>query len=139
MKIRRIISIALAVLMLMSVFTVAASAAEADLSGTGYSNQSYLENYAAQAAKEKNLGATYTPSATTFKVWAPEATSVMVKMFTTGTDAESGAAVLGTSAMTYDSTSGIWSLTKSGDLKNTYYTYRGTRNGVVSETVDPYA
>ena len=79
MKIRRIISIALAVLMLMSVFTVAASAAEADLSGTGYSNQSYLENYATKAAAEKNLGATYTPSATTFKVWAPEATSVMVK------------------------------------------------------------
>ena len=139
MKIRRIISIALALLMLMSVFTVAASAAEADLSGTGYSNQSYLENYAKEAAKVTDLGATYTPTATTFKVWAPEATSVMVKMFTTGTDAESGAAVLGTSAMTYNSTTGIWSLTKSGDLKNTYYTYLVTRNGVVSETVDPYA
>ena len=139
MKIRRIISIALAVLMLTSVFTVAASAAEADLSGTGYSNQSYLENYAKEAAKVTDLGATYTPTATTFKVWAPEATSVMVKMFTTGTDAESGAAVLGTSAMTYNSTTGIWSLTKTGDLKNTYYTYLVTRNGVVSETVDPYA
>ena len=86
MKIRRIISVALAVLMLMSVFTVAASAAEADLSGTGYSNQSYLESYAKEAAKVTDLGATYTPTATTFKVWAPEATSVQVKMFTTGTD-----------------------------------------------------
>ena len=139
MKIRRIISVVLAVLMLSSLLTVAASAADADLAGTGYANQSYLETYAAQAAKESGLGYTYTPTATTFKVWAPEATSVMVKMFTTGTDAESGAAVLGTSAMTYNSTTGIWSLTKSGDLKNTYYTYLVTRNGVVSETVDPYA
>ena len=139
MKIRRIISVVLAVLMLTSLFTVAASAADADLAGTGYANQSYLENYATQAAKANDLGATYTPTATTFKVWAPEATSVMVKMFTTGTDAESGAAVLGTSAMTYDSTTGIWSLTKSGDYKNTYYTYLVTRDGVVNETVDPYA
>ena len=100
MKIRRIISIALAVLMLMSVFTVAASAAEADLSGTGYSNQSYLENYAAQAAKEKNLGATYTPSATTFKVWAPTASNVQLKRYKTGSDSESGAGVIETKAMT---------------------------------------
>ena len=139
MKIRRIISVVLTVLMLMSVFTVAASAADADLADTGYANQTYLETYAAQAAKETGLGATYTPTATTFKVWAPEATSVMVKMFTTGTDAESGAAVLGTAAMNYNSTTGIWSLTKSGDLKNVYYTYLVTRSGVVSETVDPYA
>ena len=139
MKIRRIISVVLAVLMLTSVFTVAASAADVDLSGSGYANQTYLETYAAQAAKESGLGVTYTPTATTFKVWAPEATSVMVKRFTTGTDAESGAKVLGTDAMTYNSTTGIWSLTKSGDLKNTYYTYLVNRSGVTSETVDPYA
>ena len=139
MKIRRIISVVLTVLMLMSVFTVAASAAEADLAESGYANQTYLENYATKAAAANDLGATYTPTATTFKVWAPEASSVQVKMFTTGTDAESGAAVLGTSAMTYDSTTGIRSLTKTGDLKNTYYTYLVTRSGVVSETVDPYA
>ena len=139
MKIRRFISVALAVIMMLSMFTVAASAAEADFAGTGAANQSYLESYAQQAANESGLGVTYTPSATTFKVWAPEATSVMVKMFTTGTDAESGAAVLGTDPMTYNSTTGIWTLTKSGDLKNTYYTYLVDRNGTVNETVDPYA
>ena len=139
MKIRRIVSIVLAVLMLVSVCITAASAADADLAETGYANQSYLENYATEAAKVSGLGATYTKSATTFKVWAPEAESVMVKMFTTGTDAESGAATIGTYAMTYDSTTGIWSLTKSGDYKDKYYTYLVSRNGVVSETVDPYA
>jgi len=140
MKIRRIISVVLTVLMLVSVFSVAASAADTELAETGYANQSYLENeYASKAKSESGLGATYTKNATTFKVWAPEANSVMVKLFTTGTDTESGAAVIGTSAMTYDSSTGIWSLTKAGDLKNTYYTYLVDRNGVVSEAVDPYA
>ena len=139
MKISRIISVVLAVLMLMSALTVAASAADADLASTGYANQTYLETYAAKAAQVNDLGATYTAAATTFKVWAPEASSVMVKLFATGTDAESGAAVLGTTAMTYDSTTGIWTLTKSGDLKNKYYTYLVERDGVVNETVDPYA
>ena len=139
MKIRRVISVLLAVLMLMSLFTVAASAAEQDIADTGATNASYLENYATKAANENNLGATYTPTATTFKVWAPEATAVMVKLFATGTDAESGAAALGTTAMTCDSTTGIWSVTMTGDLKNKYYTYLVERNGVVNEAVDPYA
>ena len=139
MKIRRLISVVLAAIMLVSMFSVAASAAEADIAGTGYANQSYLENYASKAVNESNLGATYTPTATTFKVWAPEADSVMVKLYATGTDTESGAAALGTFAMAYDSATGIWSLSKSGDLKNKYYTYIVNRNGVASETVDPYA
>ena len=139
MKIRRLISIVLAVLMLTSLFTVAASAADTDLASTGYANQQYLEDYARQAANENNLGAVYTPTATTFKVWAPEASSVMVKLYATGTDAESGAAALGTSAMTYDSSTGIWSLTKTGDLKNKYYTYIVDRDGTANETIDPYA
>ena len=139
MKMRRIISVILTVLMVASLFSVAASAAEADIAETGTTNRNYLENYASAAASETGLGATYTPSATTFKVWAPEASSVMVKRYATGTDTESGAATLGTTAMTYNSTSGIWSLTLTGDHKNEYYTYIVDRNGVANEAVDPYA
>ncbi len=140
MKIRRIISVVLAVLMLVSMFTMAASAAEQDIAETGAANANYLENYAKAAVNSgEKLGAVYSKSSTTFKVWAPEAESVMVKLFATGTDAESGAAALGTSAMTYNSSTGIWTLTKSGDLKDKYYTYLVSRNGVVKETVDPYA
>ncbi|MBQ6499344.1 MAG: type I pullulanase, partial [Ruminococcus sp.] len=140
MKIRRMISVVLAVLMLASLFTVAASAADSDVAETGAANSSYLENYAKAAVESgETLGAVYTPAATTFKVWAPEAESVMVKMFTTGTDAESGASTVGTFPMTYNSSTGIWTLTKSGDFKDKYYTYLVTRSGVVKETVDPYA
>ena len=140
MKSRRIISIILAVVLTLSVVTVSASAYQADLSASGYYNQNYLEDsFASKAYNEKNLGCTYTKNATTFKVWAPEATGVSVKLFTTGTDAESGAAVLGANAMTYNSTTGVWSLTLNGDYKNKYYTYVVDRNGVISETQDPYA
>ncbi len=139
MKMRRIISVILTVLMLASVFSVAASAAEVDTADTGTTNRTYLENYATTAANETDFGANYSASGTTFKVWAPEATSVMVKRYATGTDAESGAATLGTTPMTYNSTTGIWTLTLAGDHKNEYYTYIVNRNGVAQEAVDPYA
>ena len=139
MKSRRLLSLLLVALLLISTMSVAASAYEADIAESGYYNQSYLENYAAQAYNETGLGCTYTPSASTFKVWAPEATSVSVKLYTTGTDAESGAAVKGATPMTYNKTSGVWSLTLNGDYKNMYYTYIVDRNGSISETQDPYA
>ena len=139
MKLRRIISFLLVAMLLVSAVPFAASAQEADLSETGYANQNYLENYASAAYNETGLGCTYSPSSTTFKVWAPEATGVNVKLYATGTDAESGAAVLGAKAMTYNSTTGVWSLTLTGDYKNTYYTYVVDRGGVIKETQDPYA
>ena len=139
MKLRRIISFLLVALLLTSALPVVASAHDEDIAATGYYNQNYLETYASAAFSEKGLGCTYTPSATTFKVWAPEANSVQVKLYTTGTDAESGAAVIGTENMTYNSTTGIWSKTLSGDHKDQYYTYIVNRGGIISETQDPYA
>ena len=139
MKLRRIISFVLAAMLMLSVVSIAASAGQADLASTGYYNQNYLEDYASAAYNETGLGAVYTPDRTTFKVWAPEATSVQIKLYTTGTDAESGAAVIGTEKMTYNSVTGIWSATLEGDHKNEYYTYIVNRNNVIAETQDPYA
>ena len=139
MKSRKIISVLLAVMLLVSTVSIAAQAYDTDLAETGYYNQSYLENYASKAASESGYGCTYTKSKTTFKVWAPEATEVSVKRYATGTDAESGAAVLGTDKMTYNSTTGNWTLTLNGDHKNEYYTYIVDRKGIIKETQDPYA
>lgn len=92
-----------------------------------------------------DLGATYTPESTTFKVWAPTASEVKVNLFATGSDEEEGAENLGTTALTYDATSGIWSTTISGDLKNKYYTYSITAENVTGtatttkETQDVYS
>ncbi|MBQ8860635.1 MAG: type I pullulanase [Ruminococcus sp.] len=139
MKLRSIISSILVVMILLSSVSFAISAAEIDAAQTGYHNESYLEDYAQKAKNEQGLGVTYTKSATTFKVWSPTATAVMVKLYSTGSDAESGAKVLGTHSMKKNATTGVWSLTLDGDYKDIYYTYLLTIDGSTSETQDPYA
>ncbi len=86
-----------------------------------------------------DLGAVYTPSSTTFKVWSPTASEVKLNLYATGSDDEDGAKTLDSSAMNYDSSNGVWSITVEGDLKDTYYTYSITNNGTTNEVVDIYA
>ena len=100
-----------------------------------YSEMSALDQYAYGG---DDLGATYTKSATTFKVWSPTASKVQIKRYKTGSDSEAGAGVIETKDMTKQS-QGIWSITISGDLAGTYYTYLVTNNGVTKEAVDIYA
>ena len=86
-----------------------------------------------------DLGANYTPAATTFKLWAPTAAAVTVELFATGTDEEPGARHLGGHALTWER-EGVWSLTLEGDWKNTYYLYHlQFHDGRTTEAVDPYA
>lgn len=91
------------------------------------------------AYKGNDLGAVYTPQSTTFKVWAPTAAQVKLKLYTTGSDAESDAQVISEQEMDYSAENGIWSLKANGNLKNVYYTYLVTANGTTNETVDIYA
>ncbi len=92
-----------------------------------------------------DLGATYTKEQTTFRVWAPTASSVSLKRYKPGRDSEAGAGDLGTTEMTKLTdtdgswTNGVWTATITGDLKNTYYTYMITTDGTTRETVDLYA
>ena len=100
-----------------------------------YSEMSALDRYAYSG---NDLGATYSKSSTTFKVWAPTASKVQIKRYKTGSDTETGAGIIETKDMTKQS-QGVWSVTISGDLKNTYYTYLVTVDGTTRETVDIYA
>ena len=50
-----------------------------------YSEMSALDQYAYGG---DDLGATYTKSATTFKVWSPTASKVQIKRYKTGSDSE---------------------------------------------------
>lgn len=142
MKFRKMISFALAAIMASSAATIAANAITVDNEQVGYGsyyNGSYLESYASAAYNESDLGAAYSSASTTFKTWSPEASSVKVKLYTTGSDSESGASVIGTYDLTKNSTTGVWSTTVSGDLKNKYYTYLVTVNGSTKETQDVYS
>lgn len=83
-----------------------------------------------------DLGATWTKDATTFRVWAPTAESVKVKLYKTGS--ASNNTLIEELEMTAD-VNGTWVATKSGDLNGTFYTYEVTINGTKTEACDPYA
>ena len=128
---RKATSFIMSALLSMSVFSVAVPL---QASAVSYSDMSALDAYAYSGS---DLGANYSKTSTTFKVWAPTATKVQIKRYTTGSDDEAGASVIETKDMTKGN-QGIWSITISGDLNGTYYTYLVTANGTTNETVDIY-
>ena len=100
-------------------------------------------SYDAQNAYDgTDLGCTYTKEKTTFKVWSPLATEVVLCRYTTGSDDSKKEAVepkkIGEVKMTKGD-KGVWSCTVEGDIVNTYYTYKVTANGKTNEAVDIYA
>ncbi|MGN0441502.1 MAG: hypothetical protein ACI4FO_02230 [Acutalibacteraceae bacterium] len=131
MKVRRLSAILLSVIMAGSAVVSAGAVTREDVS-SGYTNQS--SSYATYSGSD--LGANYSKASTTFKVWAPSASSVMLKMYKTGSDDETGAGVIGTKDMSKDSSTGVWSVTASGDLNGVYYTYLVTVDGKTNETQD---
>lgn len=80
-----------------------------------------------------DLGATYTPAATTFKLWAPMASQVKLVTFT---DEQRNGQVI---TPMNRGINGTWALTVNGDLKNVYYEYLVTNLGATQVAVDPYA
>ena len=132
MKLKRIMSVVLAALMMTSAIAV------------GTITSSAATNIYEEAAHKidnefrydgNDLGATYTPEETTFKVWAPTATKCTLNLYATGSDGEEGAKDLGTSEMTKDEKTGIFSVTVPGDLKNVYYTYTITAKSIATAAV----
>lgn len=100
-----------------------------------YATNTFDSNYDAQNAYSGNdLGCTYTKEKTTFKVWSPLATKVVLCRYQKG----DGDNVIENIDMTKGD-KGVWSVTVSGDIVNTYYTYKVTANGKTQEAVDIYA
>ena len=102
------------------------------------SDVTYAHELDKQAYDGDDLGAVYKKSQTTFKVWAPTAQRVAVKLYATGSSEEEGAQDISTTAMKKGK-NGVWSLTIKGDKKNLYYTYLITNDGVTTETADVYS
>ena len=122
-------------------------AEELDLSATyrvsieGYGEQNVLpidifdsayfaENYHYDGT---DLGAVIKGDTTTFKVWAPTASKVVLNLFDNGTD---GAAYKSVEMVKGDK--GVWSHTEECG-HGTYYTYSVTTAVGTQEAVDPYA
>jgi len=144
--VKRLLSLLLtiAVLSTMALSTVVAADNGNASTGAAFYNQ---DKYANQVYNGDDLGFTYTPEATTWKVWSPAAEKVQLKLYTTGTDRENGAKVIGTYDLTKDAnfaSNGVWAVTLEGDYENVYYTYLVTvadthGDVVTNETQDIYS
>ncbi len=119
-----------------------ASTANADLKIATASNK--FDSFDAKwAYTATDLGATYAPTATTLRVWAPTATSVKVISYgksgnnATAPQVTTYTMARGTVANTSDltkNTIGVWSVTIPGDQNGLVYTYQLTfGNGTVSD------
>ena len=83
-----------------------------------------------------DLGATWAPEKTSFRVWAPTADAVTVQLYASGAAGEDD--LLERLPMQAD-VNGTWVAEKKGDLSGVYYTYAVTLDGQVNEACDPYA
>ncbi|MCA1032398.1 type I pullulanase [Bacillus timonensis] len=79
-----------------------------------------------------DLGVTYRDSGSTFKIWAPTATAVSLKLLN-HTDNE-----IKTVPMDRG-TNGVWETYVAGDLEKIYYSFLICVNSIWNEAVDPYA
>ena len=83
-----------------------------------------------------DLGATWTPEKTAFRVWAPTATAVKVNLYTTGHPEAND--MFDQVEMTAD-VNGTWVAEVEGDLNGVYYTYQVDVDGKTNIACDPYA
>lgn len=80
-----------------------------------------------------DLGAIYNKDATKFRVWAPTASKIDLRLYRTGHDNSLFEVI----PMSRD-VKGTWVVTVEKDLNKIYYTYLVTVDGITSEAVDPY-
>jgi len=82
-----------------------------------------------------DLGLTYTPKASTFKIWAPTATAARINLYQTDLGGVSDH-----TANMQKASNGVWVITIPVDLKNQYYTFQVLiNNNWSTEQLDPYA
>ncbi|MGL4374388.1 MAG: pullulanase-associated domain-containing protein, partial [Turicibacter sp.] len=113
------------------------------VSKTGFRGNLYVEYYGMFDSQEfhdkftytgNDLGATFTKAKTNFRVWAPTASNVSLRLYQDGhTDS-----LIKEVEMTKD-VNGTWIATEKGNLHKTYYTYVVTVGNQTNEAVDPYS
>ena len=84
-----------------------------------------------------DLGSSYSPEKTVWKVWSPLAEAVEVRLYATGSDWETGASFLGAYSC-QPADRGVWLLQLDGDYQGIYYTYGITIKDAATETADIY-
>ena len=96
-----------------------------------FDSKEFIDNYTYSG---NDLGPVINGSSTTFKVWAPTASKVVLNLFTAGNGGETIANV-----DMVQGEKGVWSYTQENCGHGTYYTYTVTTAVGTQETTDPYA
>lgn len=133
MLFKRILTGALVLIMITG---MSAASVSADNKITDY--HLYASQLDKWAYDGDDLGANYTPNSTTFKVWAPTASKVLLDLYDKGSEAE-GSKSFKTKEMVLDKKTGVWSASISGDLAGKYYTYTVSYGDDTKVTGDIYA
>lgn len=114
---------------------------ESNISITGlYRSKSFNDQY----YYDGELGAIYTKTSTTFKVWSPISSKITLRIYQNGTPLRIDSALGDDTYKEYPlllGEKGVFSTTVSGDLAGKYYTYvvYNSQNKNGKEIVDPYA
>jgi len=96
-------------------------------------NTDPFANYPAYTGND--LGVSYSPKATVFKVWAPMASTVKLRLY----DAGNGGNAVNTIDLN-KAINGVWQTTVKHDIKNKYYTFQVMQDGKwLLEAPDIYA
>ena len=98
-----------------------------------FSTEKFEEQYTYTG---NDLGAVYSKEATAFRVWAPTADAVAVRLYASGTEGTDD--LIEEIPMTAD-VNGTWVAKKEGNLNGIYYTYLVTLGETQNEACDPYA
>lgn len=96
-----------------------------------FDSEYFINNYTYDG---DDLGAIISGNSTTFKVWAPTASKVVLNLFTAG----NGGSAYKNIEMT-KAEKGVWQHTEVDCGHGTYYTYTVTTSVGTQEAVDPYA
>lgn len=87
---------------------------------------------------ERDLGINYSKEKTIFKLWAPTADEVNIRLYATGSDEETDSKDMGSFKMKRLN-KGVWIKEFESDLNGVYYDYRPIIDGEEYISADPYA
>ncbi|MCH5162713.1 MAG: hypothetical protein J1G38_04405 [Clostridiales bacterium] len=100
----------------------------------------FIKTYECEDTQSLEYGAIYSPEKTTFRVWAPFATSVEVNLYDNGTSGDATSVLKCKKRIPEGGKwGGVWETDVSDDLVGVYYTYTVDNGGLITETIDPYA
>ncbi|MDE6200558.1 MAG: hypothetical protein K2M47_01580 [Clostridiales bacterium] len=103
-------------------------------------DETFIKTYESADTQNQEYGCFYTPTKTTFRVWAPFASAVTLRIYRSGTSGQPEAPYAMEKYIPAGGTwGGVWVMELNGNYKGRYYTYVVNNNGVETETIDPYA